>query len=326
MYLHLRHETELTYSDLISESVVELRVAPRQDTHQHRLSFDLSVGPPTSVRSYLDWLGNAVHAFNVAGFHDELRFVAESVVEVDRPETRLELLEDAWPYTPGAVSWDLQEYVAFGGAVVDSLDLRALAGELHARDGEPVGALAQRMLDVLWDKFTYRKGVTTVASPVTEVLAHKGGVCQDFTHVMLALARVLGVPARYVSGLLHNDAFAREDDELRGAAESHAWCELWTPTDGWVGVDPTNCCTVDNRFVSVAVGRDYRDVAPNRGVYRGRADERLRVRVTTRALDEVPEELAAERFGTIGVPVSPGWASDRRLDARALAQAHQQQQ
>src|SRR5215467_11951265 len=97
MLLKITHQTNLTYTDMISESVMELRVAPRQEQDQHRLSFDLAIGPPTSVNSYFDWLGNTVHAFTVNAFHNEIQILATSVVETDRPAVDLQLRPDTWP-------------------------------------------------------------------------------------------------------------------------------------------------------------------------------------------------------------------------------------
>src|SRR5437016_5382794 len=97
MLLNITHQTDLTYSDPISESVMELRMAPRQEQDQHRLSFSLAIGPPTSVTSYFDWLGNTVHTFTIGPFHRQIRIVATSVVETDRPRPQLQRFADVWP-------------------------------------------------------------------------------------------------------------------------------------------------------------------------------------------------------------------------------------
>jgi transglutaminase-like putative cysteine protease len=97
MLLKLTHQTDLSYSDLISESVMELRMAPRQEEDQHRLSFSLAIGPATSVSSYFDWLGNTVHGFTINAFHSQIRIVATSVLETDRPEVDVGGMTDIWP-------------------------------------------------------------------------------------------------------------------------------------------------------------------------------------------------------------------------------------
>jgi transglutaminase-like putative cysteine protease len=322
LLLKLTHQTDLTYSDLISESVMELRVAPRQDMDQHRLSFDLAIGPPTSVTSYFDWLGNTVHAFTVTPFHREIRIVATSVVETDRPRKEPERFKDTWPIAPGTtgMGYEVYDYLQFGGPVVESPELSELVNLLAPQHGGSMGEIALRMLHLTDDKFQYRQGITNAASPITEVLKHRAGVCQDFTHLMIGLARSLGIPARYVSGLVHPDA-----QRFRGYSQTHAWCELLFPLAGWVGFDPTNRCIVSGNFVKVAYGRDYRDVPPNKGIYRGKAEESINVRVSSEELPAIPPELAAERIRSLQVTT---YAAGYAEHAQRLAQQqeHQQQQ
>jgi transglutaminase-like putative cysteine protease len=316
MLLKITHETNLTYSDTISESVMELRVAPRQEQDQHRLSFDLGIGPPTSVNSYFDWLGNTVHAFTVNAFHNEIRILATSVVETDRVKTEPERFKDSWPLAYEG-DYTLYDYLAFGGPIVDSPALRSVVDVLSPRAGMSLGELALRILHLINERFTYEKGITTSASPITDILDHGKGVCQDFTHLMIGLARAMKIPARYVSGLVHPDA-----QRFRGYTQTHAWCELLFPSAGWIGFDPTNQCIVGANFVKVALGRDYRDVPPNKGVYRGSAKESIDVAVKTEELKSIPPELAAERFQQISVPVF----TDASAEHRSLSLAHQQEQ
>jgi transglutaminase-like putative cysteine protease len=318
MLLRLTHETDLRYSDLISESVVELRVAPRQEQDQHRLSFDLAIGPPARAISYFDWLGNTVHAFNVNPFHDRIRVVASSVVETDRPRKEPERFKDTWP-VPATHDFRNLDYLRFGGPVVDSPALQRLVEIVAPQPGTSLGELALRVLHLIDEQFEYQKGITTAASPINEVLEHGKGVCQDFTHLMIGLARAMGIPARYVSGLVHPDA-----QRFRGYTQTHAWCELLFPSAGWIGFDPTNRCIVGANFVKVAIGRDFSDVSPNKGVYRGKADESIQVTVTSEALESIPPELAAERARTLPIPTYP--ANLPAENKRPNQQAHPQQQ
>jgi transglutaminase-like putative cysteine protease len=323
MLLKLSHQTTLTYSDVISESVMELRVAPRQEHDQHRLSFDLAIGPPTTVNSYFDWLGNTVHAFTVNAFHKEIRIVASSVVETDRPTLDAAQIADTWPPVRRDDDFALFDYLAFGGPVVDSPELRELAASLNPTDGMPLGELATRMLSLINDRFTYEKGLTTSASPISDVLAHRKGVCQDFTHLMIGLARALGIPSRYVSGLIHP-----QGERYRGYTQTHAWVELHATSapSGWIGFDPTNQCIIGPNFVKVAVGRDYRDVPPNKGVYRGQAKESIDVQVQSLELVAIPPELAAERFKSLSVPAYARAGAAHEGLAPAKHQQEQQQQ
>jgi transglutaminase-like putative cysteine protease len=320
MLLKLTHTTDLSYSDLISESVMELRMCPRQEGDQHRLSFNLAIGPRTVVTPYFDWLGNTVHAFTVNKFHRQIRIVATSVVETDRAKVLPERFKDTWPIAGVEKDYALYDYVHFGGPVVDSPELRQLVEVLAPQKGMSLGELALRMIHLIDEKFVYWKGVTTSASPITEALTHGKGVCQDFAHVMIGCARAMKIPARYVSGLVHPDA-----RRFRGYTQTHAWCELLFPSAGWIGFDPTNHCIVGPNFVKVAVGRDYRDVPPNKGVYRGSAYETIDVQVKSVELKMIPPELAAERVLPLSVEVFPGGKTAHR-ELVTLQQEHQQQQ
>lgn len=319
MLLQLTHTTDLTYSDLISESVIEVRMCPLQEGDQHRLAFALAVGPQATVTSYFDWLGNLVHAFTVNKFHRQIRLVATSVVETQR--FRLDPLDlvDLYPPAADAYGYDTWDFLNFSGPVLDSPGLRALAGEVGAREGEPLGAIAQRMLDLIYDRFTYQQGMTTSASPISETLEHGCGVCQDFTHLMIGLSRALGIPARYVSGLVHPDR-----ERYRGFTQTHAWCELLFPSSGWVGFDPTNHCTVSQNFVKVAVGRDYRDVPPNKGVYRGKAAESIAVAVHSEEMEDIPPALAAERLESLPIDIFSEYSVV--IDRSTASQQQEQQQ
>src|SRR5688572_12462975 len=130
MLLKVKHQTDLVYSDLISESVMELHMAPRQENDQHRLSFSLAIGPASPASSYFDWLGNIVHAFTVNAFHASIRIVATSVVETDRQKVEVERFAYYWPLPPGAVDHSSYDYLHFGGPIVDSPALRRLVDNI----------------------------------------------------------------------------------------------------------------------------------------------------------------------------------------------------
>jgi hypothetical protein len=136
---------------------------------------------------------------------------------------------------------------------------------------------------------------TSAVRPIDDVLRLGKGVCQDFTHLMIAVLRVFEVPARYVSGYVH-----RPGKE----SQSHAWCEVWLPGLGWVGIDPTNDVVVGEAFVKVATGRDFTDVPPNKGVYRGKAAETIRVRVETRTLEALPSLSWQEQLPELQTPLT----------------------
>jgi len=320
MLLKLTHTTDLDYTDLISESAMELRMAPRQEDDQHRLSFTLAIGPPAPALSYFDWLGNMVHAFTVNAFHKQIRIVATSVVETDRPPVDVAALPDRWPIRPTDCDYTVYDFLQFGGPVVDSDRLRKLADEVRPREGTPLGEVCLAMARLINERFTYRKGVTSAASPITEMLEHGSGVCQDFTHLMIGLARAIHIPARYCSGMLHP-----QGERFRGFTQTHAWCELLFPSTGWVGFDPANNCTAGENFVKVAIGRHFSDVPPNKGTWRGNSKESIDVKVHSEELDEIPPELAAERVQALAIPTYRTSALGQR-DLANQQQEHQQQQ
>src|SRR4029077_8707286 len=150
---------------------------------------------------------------------------------------------------------------------------------LRPRMGAPLGKLVLNVSRHIHEHFEYAPDVTLASSPVDDVLEQGKGVCQDFTHLMIAVLRAYGVPARYVSGYVHRPG---KD------SQSHAWCEAWLPEMGWIGIDPTNDCVIDENFIKVAIGRDFSYVPPNKGLYRVKATEKMSVRVETRELDRLP--------------------------------------
>jgi transglutaminase-like putative cysteine protease len=318
MLLRITHETELTYSSPISESMMELRMCPRQGQDQHLLSFKLAVGPAAPITRYFDWLGNMVHTFGISPFHDCIRIVATSVVETLHGDLEVNALPDRWPLDD--TGYANRDFLLLEGPVVDCARLRALAVALEAKSGEPLGDIATRLLGLLGSRFEYERGVTSAASPITDILEKQRGVCQDFTHLMIGVARVLGIPARYVSGCLHPLG-----DKARGFTETHAWCELFFPSSGWVGFDAANGCLAGANFVKLAVGRSFTDVPPNKGVFRGKASEAIQVRVQSEELAGVPPGLAPERFEALPVKIA-GLPRAPHVDQIAQQQEQQQQE
>lgn len=325
MLLKLMHLTDLNYDAAIAESVVELRMFPRQEALQHRLSFELQLQPYSTVNSYFDWLGNTVHTFTINGVHQSIKIAATSVVETEKITVTPETLPDTWPMRPSD-DYALWDYLQFGGPIVESPQLDELAKELYARPGIRIGELGQRMIRLINTRFEYEPGVTTAASPVTDMLVHRKGVCQDYTHLMIALARSMKIPARYVSGLLHPDD--TDVHRFRGYTQTHAWCELHFPSFGWIGFDPTNSCTAGENYVKVAVGRDFRDVPPNKGLFRGAGKESIVVSVKTTPLAFIPNDLFPEKIIPMGVSTSNGAQLPfaRQTQGNGYQQAQSQQQ
>src|SRR5438105_3002733 len=278
MHYTIRHITKFSYESPISESVMEARMQPRSDFTQHCIRFGLSTTPSARVRMYQDPDGNMVHHFNIPGRHARLTVTAEAFVECAPPPPLPDSLgSDAWHRMDVATAsgefWDVMNASTFAKPT-DMLC--ALAEEMSlTRAADPVPTLRQLMSD-LFARFEYKPTSTRVDSPIDEALASKQGVCQDFSHIMIALVRRLGIPCRYVSGYLFQPG-ERPERSLDGA--THAWVEAWLLHLGWVGFDPTHNSLACEHHIRVAVGRDYADVPPTRGVFKGMSSVRSELAV-----------------------------------------------
>lgn len=277
MYYAVQHTTRFKYSAPIVENVMEVRLQPRSHASQQCLSFNLHLRPSARVYNFRDHIDNIIHFFDIAAAHRELVITANSVVNVVAPAPLPPSLAlDDWAAVDALARssehWEWVQPSRFTGAPPA---LHALAMEFaldRSRDPLTTVLAVNRLL---YDTFDYDTASTQVDSPIEDALAHRGGVCQDFTHIMLALLRnILHIPCRYVSGYL----FHREDDRSADDA-THAWVEVLLPGLGWIGLDPTNNLVAGERHIQVAVGRDYSDVPPTHGFYRGSSESELSVAV-----------------------------------------------
>ncbi len=294
MYYSIRHVTSFTYSSPIRESVQEVRMQPRSEGPQRCLTFKLLTEPRATVASYVDSLGNRVHHFDIPDQHSALTITAQAVVEMGAVSPLPEALAaEAWTQldalTADGAYWDYLQPSVYARPT-------ALLSELATtlaivRRSDPLTVLRE-LNTSLYTYFSYVPQSTTAKSPIDDALRTRAGVCQDFAHVMIALCRELQVPARYVSGYLA----PREARPDRSSADAtHAWVEALLPGRGWVGFDPTNDQLTAERHVRVAVGRDYADVPPNRGVFnynKGSADQDLSVAVHVVPSETLPTQAA----------------------------------
>jgi transglutaminase-like putative cysteine protease len=319
MLLSIEHRLAFAYDVYISESFLELRVQPKTDVHQTLHTFTLAVGPPTRVDRYTDWNENVVHHFNVARYHNRIEVVSRSIVATHPAGAALDAATDVLPL--GDPPYPLGDFLRLRGPVERSATLEAFVRELAPTPAATLGEVVRAVGSQIQGRFTYQKDVTRYDSTTEDFLRLGAGVCQDFTHLMLAVLRVLGIPARYVSGYLH--LTPRNEP-----AQSHAWIEFWSPTRGWVPFDPTHDCEIDERYVVVAHGRDYDDVPPNKGIYRGNAHETLRAEVRTRPTSMRRTSAPSEAVEALDVPVFTEIQA-RRTDHDVIVlveQAAQQQQ
>jgi transglutaminase-like putative cysteine protease len=266
--LEIVHATRFHYTGPIAETVMEVRLRPMDGNGQRCLDFRLELSHGIEPRAYVDGFGNHAHYFNLVKPHSGLSVVSRSTVETG-------LGPD-----PGPGEELVLDFLRFRAPVKDVEGVREMAARHEVADmSSPIAV--EHALDELTETiardFTYDPTVTNVYSAVDDVLALRAGVCQDFAHLFIATARAMGVPARYVSGYIHTPG-------EKVVAASHAWAEAWVAGRGWIGFDATRPIRTTPHHVRLAVGRDYTDAAPTRGVYVGSATGTMAISVKTREL------------------------------------------
>ena len=325
----VRHLTKFVYSAPVAESVMELRMQPLTGPRQRCLTFDVTTTPRARIFAYRDPLGSVVHYFDIPGQHARLEISTDAVVEMSSPATLPDALPvDAWDAMDEAVAshehWDWIQPSGFT-ACTPALDA-FIASLGFGRDLDPLTFL-RRLTTVMFEAFAYEPKSTRVDSPIDEALATRAGVCQDFAHIMIAIARHQGIPSRYVSGYVAPRPTAASHDRSVPSA-THAWIEAWLPGLGWIGFDPTNDTLARSRHIGVAIGRDYTDVPPTRGVFKGEAGSELGVAVAvTRVADPVPLDGPGPSARWAPADVASVATAPVPVDARQQQhQQHQQQQ
>lgn len=318
MFYSIRHLTRFRYSSPVSESIMELRMHPRTEGDQRCLTFQLSVDPRTRFHEYRDYLGNTIHHFDVPGKHTQLRIVAESLVEVLEP-----------PPIPDALTpsdWRELDLIIAAGDYWEMLmpspfthstpGLEKLIQEFRVERRDDPLSLVRELNQTMYDWFDYVPKSTRVDSPIDHAIEARAGVCQDFAHIMTALLRHIKIPCRYVSGYLYHTP-KNHDRSVHGA--THAWVEVLVPGHGWVGVDPTNNLFAGERHIRTAIGRDYADVPPTKGVFKGDADSELSVAVKV-APSDAPPPLEPE------LTITQDWTAIAAAEATEASPGQQQQQ
>jgi transglutaminase-like putative cysteine protease len=267
MLLHIRHETRYRYKHPVHYSIQNLRLTPRDEAGQSLRQWQ--VRTPVRCRPARDAWGNMAHMLTLTGPHEEIHIGVDGVVEtVDTSCTGI--ADDA--RLPIA-AWQQETPLTAAGP-----QLLALAQTLSA-PRTPMADFLRALMDAVEARISYAPGTTDVQSTAQEALAHGRGVCQDHAHVLIACARLLGLPARYVSGYLYTG-----DD---GHLASHAWADVWDQ-DGsrWLSCDATHRRFADERYCRLAVGRDYLDACPVRGVRWGGGSELMDATVLVSAADQ----------------------------------------
>jgi transglutaminase-like putative cysteine protease len=260
MQLHIRHETFYRYDEPVKRSVQNLRLTPRRDPMQRALSWNIAA--PGRYRSQVDAYGNIVHLLTLDEPHREIRIVVSGVVEIEDDFSGL--LPDEGKLSPLA-------FLAETPLTRPDEAITSFArSHLQAGGNSPARLLT--LAEAVCEEVRYETGATDVHESASRAFARGAGVCQDHSHVYIACCRSAGIPARYVSGYF----YAGKDGEIA----SHAWVDVWTGRDqGWMSIDVTHRSPTDGRHCRLAVGRDYMDACPVRGVRRGGGTEEMQVAV-----------------------------------------------
>lgn len=265
MQVRISHRTTYRYQEAVKYSAQTLRLTPRRDGEQHTLAW--SIHAPGRRAEQVDAHGNITHLLTLEEPHREISIVVAGVVQIARAR---DVLREHGGLSPLA-------YLAPTVLTAASDRIVALARE-HLEGNGPLRQRLYELAQGVCARVRYQPGTTTVEDPAAAALERGEGVCQDQAHVLIACCRSMGVPARYVSGYLCS-AHA-------GEIASHAWVEAWlTEAQGWHGIDVTHAAPAGEGHCRLAVGRDYLDAAPVRGMRRGGGPEVMDVSVTATSID-----------------------------------------
>ena len=247
--LNFSFSTKLTFDDYVHDHSFALRIIPPDTESQKILSCSLNISPSVTTKQTVDAFGNNVTAGYIQGDHRFLDFDIKGTAEVDSSKHSTFLMP-CYLYQ--------SEFTVPDDGLIKFYD------ELKDKYIGDAIDRAEFFCDILSDIIEYRKGVTTTATTAAEAFAMRSGVCQDFSHILISLLRMDGIPARYIAGLAFCDG------------ETHSWVEYWTG-DHWEGIDPANNCPVDDDYLVISMGRDFRDCAIDRGVMFGRYTQQLQL-------------------------------------------------
>ena len=276
------HKTTYQYSKDVSHCYNIAHLKPRDFERQHCTSHNLAIEPmPANIRHNIDIYGNQRSYFNVQNPHRALIVTATSEVEVHPPVKFDQALDSpSWEkviemlkHSQDPADLDAMQYLVESPYIVFDSQMVIYASSSF-KQGRPLLAAVNDLMSRIFHDFDYDPNFTTIATPLTEVMKHRRGVCQDFAHLAISCLLAMGIPARYVSGYLETRPPPGKK-KLQGADASHAWFSVYVPESGWVDFDPTNNRIPMNEHIVTAWGRDYGDVTPLKGIIFGGGDKHL---------------------------------------------------
>ncbi len=296
----IRHITKYVYEGSVRDSANQIMLYPVQDSHQNIIQQTIQITGSPQVDVHLDYFNNQVGTFTQSKPHRELTIDSQVVVST----TPKGMPDD---HQATEEQWKLLKELKFDAGFIDFLkqesfmklpEVAALVEAERLKHHSPLVS-AREFCHYVFTNFLYKKGITTVETTLDEVWEIKSGVCQDFAHILLVMLRLINIPSRYVSGYI-----CPNKNGMRGEGATHAWVEAYLPFYGWVGLDPTNDCLVNEMHVKLAVGKNFSDCSPVKGTYRGTSNHTMEVAVSvsyedgqsTENVSAVDEPIAATSF------------------------------
>jgi transglutaminase-like putative cysteine protease len=317
----IQHITKYSYPASVRDGANQIILYPIQDEYQEVVRQELHITGDPSIDTFIDYYGNKVGSFTRNEPHSSL--MIDSRVWVDTKHRPLPG-NDIFP----AQQWEDLKHLRYMVPYIDFLkreyfegfdELKALVESEISKDDTPY-QVALRFCRYVYDNFKYIKGVTTVETTLDEIWKLKAGVCQDFAHILTLMLRLVNIPARYVSGYI----CTHRNSTMRGEGATHAWAEAYIPDYGWLGIDPTNNCIANETHVRLAVGRNFSDCSPVKGIYKGASEHMLEVAVSVGYEDDEPSVNHTE---VVEVPeFKPVNEFVKNSYQRYMEMMHQQQQ
>jgi transglutaminase-like putative cysteine protease len=267
------HITKYQYNLAIKESINEIRLFPHNFENQDVIQYQLTISQNPNVAITNDYHGNRVGNFNTLEAHTEMTIESRMLVRVNHslkiPEidntkvSDLNLHNDIYLLR-----------LCYPETISKQDEIDAILKEIDYSNKSIID-IAYECSQYIYTHFAYTKGITNIETTVDEILGHRKGVCQDFANVLLQLLRTSGIPSRYVSGYI-----CPNESGLRGEGATHAWVEIYTPKQGWLGIDPTNNIWTMDNHVKLAVGHNFIDCTPVKGTFKGISKQTLSVCVS----------------------------------------------
>ncbi|KHF41372.1 transglutaminase family protein [Halalkalibacter okhensis] len=281
MKYEVLQSTHYQYSMPIRQSINQSIFKPITNENQQVLSYEQTISPEAFCSEHRDYWKNDVATFYIWAPHHELLVKTRSIVELTHPSVDVSMTNEMKDIMGSEkFKQTFAEYLMKTPYTSLSYEQLSLIGEVLESKKVDLNAFMDRLNSYIYENFQYLPGSTDVKTTAAESFEKRTGVCQDFTHVMLAVCRHYGIPARYVSGYIYSG----EDVAMRGDSVTHAWVEVYFPTYGWIGFDPTNNIMAQNQHICVATGRDYADISPLKGVHYGSAEQDLNVSISVKSM------------------------------------------